>query len=354
MARPIKDRYDLLRQNLAKFIFDKRAKQNKTFDISRVQSVLFLRNDNKIGDMVISTLLFREIKKAYPHIQISVLCAKSNKDIIKYNPYVDEIIELKRGFAANLFLFWKLGKRKFDLIADFLPLKPKPGYLLMIRLLNPSFLTGFYKKSYNIYDFSFEECFFTNHITQYYKLFLSFLGIENPSLKYDLFLPNDVPPLPIEDDRKTIVINPFAASKHRTLSLRKTQELAKLILKAVKCRIFILSTPDKIEKMKSLADEDIFLFPSKSILESAQLIKESDLVISPDTSIVHIAAAFNKKLVALYLDYSHQEEKTDIIWGPNYANAVQLCLDRQNETLSGDVENIPNETIVKEALKLLN
>jgi ADP-heptose:LPS heptosyltransferase len=351
MNRPFKDRYDLFRQNIAKFVLDRRTKQNKVFDVLRAKSVLFLRNDNKIGDMVISTLLFREIKKAYPHIKISVLCGKDNKEIIKYNPNVDEIIELRGGFIANLLLFFKLGKRKFDLTADFLPLKPKPAYLLMLRLLNPSFLTGFYKKSYNIYDFSFEENLFDSHITRYYKLFLNFLGIGDPSLKYDLFL-EALPPF-IKDEMKTVIINPFAASKHRTLSLAKTQKLAELLLKAVKCRIFILTAQDKAGKVKALENENVKVFASKSILESAALIKAGDLIISPDTSIVHIAAAFNKKLVALYLDYSKSQEKTDIIWGPDYANAVQLRLDRKNETLSNDIENIPDEVIAEEAVKLM-
>jgi len=362
MQRPVKDRYDLLRQNAAKFVFDKKTKQSGAFDISAVKSVLFLRNDNKIGDMAVSSCLFREIKLKYPHIKISVLCGKDNKEIIKHNPYVDEIIELKQSFFANLILFKKLGAQKFSLAADFLPLKPKPAHLLMLRLLNPVFLTGFYKKSYNLYDFSFEEDLFNKHITQYYKLFLNFLGIENPSLKYDLFLgakeeevKKITEPL-TKAGIKIITINPFAASKHRTMSIEKTKELSNLITDSlaankIKCKIFILAEHGKAKK----ADygEDISLLVSKSILESAALIKFSDLIISPDTSIVHIAAAFNKKLVALYLDYSHQAEKTNIIWGPNYANASQICLDRQNGKLSNDIENIPNELIAEKAVKLL-
>ena len=404
MQRPIKDRYDLLRQNIAKFVFDKKTRQNKSeaFDISGVKSVLFLRNDNKIGDMAVSSCLFREIKLKYPNIKIFVLCGKDNKEIIKHNPYVDEIITLKQSFIANLILFKKLGTQKFSLVADFLPLKPKPAYLLMLRLLNPVFLTGFYKKSYNLYDFSFEENLFNKHITQYYKLFLNFLGIENPSLKYDLFLGAQedeakkiTEPL-VKAGIKIITINPFAASKHRTMSIEKIKELSNLITGSlaankIKCKFFILAEYGKAKQtdfgenikpchsgldpesilpscrktwtpffngasLRSDLDtgDNLSLFISKSILESAALIKFSDLIISPDTSIVHIAAAFNKKLVALYLDYSQQTEKTNIIWGPNYANASQICLDRQNGTLSNDVENIPNALIAEKAVKLLS
>jgi len=359
MPRPIKNRYDLLRQNIAKFIFDGKSRQNKTFDIDNVKSILFLRDDNKIGDMVVSTCLFREIKIKYPNIKISVLCGKDNKDIIGHNPNVDEIIELKYGFVENIPLFISLGKRHFDLIADFLPLKPKPRYLAMLRLLKPEFLTGFYKKDYKIYTHSFEENLNDKHITKYYELFLNFLGIKNPSLKYDVFLGSEEEVIKrgigSKLQGKNIVLNIFAASKHRRLSIEKTEDLILRIKQATKCNIFVLSHDEQtFQAVQPLEAYGATIFHSKSILDTAALIKLCDLVISPDTAIVHIAAAFNKKLVALYLDYSDREEKTDIIWGPNYKNAAQIRLDRKNGALSNDIENIPNELIMSKVIDFLN
>ena len=354
MNRPFKDRYDLLRQNIAKFVLDKRTKQNKFFDISQAKSILFLRNDNKIGDMLISTLLFREIKKAYPHIKILVLCGKDNKDIIKYNPNVDEIIKLKESFFKNIRIFAELAKRKISLIADFLPLNPKPKHLLMLKLLNPEFLIGYYKEQYNIYDFSFKKKSSLIHIADYYGIFLDFLGIKNPSFKYDLFLnPNSAAQeQPAKDlNCKSIVINPSAASKHRKLSINKIISLTELIKKSVKCRIFILSYGNGYESLKSLISKDVSIFQSKSILDAAELIKNCDLIISPDTSISHIADAFNKKLVSLYPEMDRPD---NIIWTPRYSNAVNLFVDAKGGLVLNDVENIPNEIIVKEALKLMD
>ncbi|MDR3113747.1 MAG: hypothetical protein LBU09_05160 [Endomicrobium sp.] len=353
MNRPFKDRYDLLRQKIAKFVLDKKTKQNKVFDISKTKSILFLRNDDKIGDMLISTLLFREIKKAYPHIKIFVLCGSCNKEIIKYNPNVDEIIELERNFFKNILKFRELAKRKISLIADFLPLNPKPKYLLMLKLLKPEFLTGYYKEQYNIYDFSFEKRSPLIHITDYYGIFLDFLGIKNPSFKYDLFLnPNSAAAKYSDKDpqRKSIIINPSAASRHRRLSIDKLISLADLIGKSVKCRIFILSYGNVSESLKPLISENVLIFQSKSILDAAEIIKNCDLVISPDTSIVHIADAFNKKLISLYPEMDRPD---NIIWTPRYLHAVNLFVDTKGGLVSNDVENISDETIVKEALKLL-
>jgi hypothetical protein len=45
------------------------------FDIKKSQSVLILKYD-RIGDMVVATPIFRELKKAYPNISISFLESK--------------------------------------------------------------------------------------------------------------------------------------------------------------------------------------------------------------------------------------------------------------------------------------
>lgn len=41
-------------------------------DLPSIRKVLFLRNDNKLGDMIVSTFSFRELKKQLPSVEISV------------------------------------------------------------------------------------------------------------------------------------------------------------------------------------------------------------------------------------------------------------------------------------------
>lgn len=40
-----------------------------------VRKILFLRKDSKIGDMIVSSFVFREIKKNDPSIKIGIVCA---------------------------------------------------------------------------------------------------------------------------------------------------------------------------------------------------------------------------------------------------------------------------------------
>ena len=69
--------------------------------------------------------------------------------------------------------------------------------------------------------------------------------------------------------------------------------------------IILLHKPKDRKWINRLITDDIssFVFPSyptDSVLDLAALVDSVDLIISPDTSLVHMACAFNKPLVAIY------------------------------------------------------
>ncbi|MBI5730956.1 MAG: hypothetical protein HY963_07445, partial [Ignavibacteriales bacterium] len=65
--------------------------------------ILIVRPD-RIGDVVLSTPLPREIKKTYPDSFIAVLLRKYTQDIYLNNPYVDKIILIDDDPAMS---FWE-------------------------------------------------------------------------------------------------------------------------------------------------------------------------------------------------------------------------------------------------------
>ncbi|MCL2485709.1 MAG: glycosyltransferase family 9 protein [Endomicrobia bacterium] len=331
----IKNTLTSLRKSLAKFLFDKKQKSNKTFYIKNIKSVLFLRNDNKIGDMVVLTLVFRELKIKYPAIKISVLCCKDNKEIIKNNPNVDEIVETPNICKKN------------DLAVDFFVFRPRPKHLLMLRRINPAFLIGFNKKDYNIYDLSIDCDINRLHISKRYEILLETLGVKPASLKYDICIDENLEKKAKEffsANKSNLIINPFAASKHRSFSFDKLQSLINGIKEKFDVNIYAICEKKSAGMLKGLKGAKIL--ETGSILESAAYIKYCDYVLTPDTSIVHIAAAFGKKMIALYLDYSSHGEKINEVWAPGYADAVQISVDTKNGTLENDINNIDNEAII--------
>ncbi|OGL43507.1 MAG: hypothetical protein A2W05_09525 [Candidatus Schekmanbacteria bacterium RBG_16_38_10] len=82
----------------------------------------------KIGDMICSTPVFREIKKKYPAVKLSVVANPITKELLSYNPYVDEIIELDtkdiRGITGKLKLIKLLYRGKYDISLSLNPSIP--------------------------------------------------------------------------------------------------------------------------------------------------------------------------------------------------------------------------------------
>ncbi len=56
----------------------------------------------KIGDMICTTPVFREIKRAYPHIRLGVVIDPVTAPLLKNNPHIDEVIELNRKKYGGL------------------------------------------------------------------------------------------------------------------------------------------------------------------------------------------------------------------------------------------------------------
>ena len=352
MIKKIKRAMTSFRKRCAKTIFDKRSKSGKKLDMNNAGSILFFRHDNKIGDMAVLTLVFRELKKRYPKIKIYVLCGKDNKEIIKNNPNVDEIVEISGKLFADLQVYKVLRQKKIDIAVDFFIFKPRPKHLFMIRRINPEFLIGFHKRDYNMYDLSIDCDVNELHISQRYKILLKELGIEASSLNYDVFL-NSAD----EENAKSLfggienklIINPFAASRHRTFTFEKLQDLINKLTKDFS--VFIVCSKKSPYSLKAI--EGARVIETSSILESAAYVKYCDYVISPDTSIVHIAAAFKKKMIALFLDYSNEEEKINKVWAPGYEDAVKICVDAKNGKVENDIKNIDNELIANAVKNLL-
>ena len=69
-----------------------------------------MRRIDRIGDVVLSTPIPREIKKAYPDSFVSVLVRNYTKDIYLNNPYVDQIILYDGEDDKNPKTFWQLVK----------------------------------------------------------------------------------------------------------------------------------------------------------------------------------------------------------------------------------------------------
>ena len=87
---------------------------------------------------------------------------------------------------------------------------------------------------------------------------------------------------------------------------------------------------------------------------NAALVAAADLVISPDTSIVHMACALKKKLVAIYRE-DVTEEKNRMIWGPFGTEFVEVVAPKMSpENEDGDINSVNIPEVLNASIKLLS
>ena len=350
------------RLKLGKYIWDKKKnkeeiKSGNFIENNDIKKILFMRYDGKIGDMVINTLMFREIKKKYPYIEIGVVTKGGAKAVIENNPNIDKIYEYKKNRKSIKELSLEIAAEKYDLLIDFSEML-RVNQMMLINLCKARFNMGLNKENWKMFDISYTKPVDHIHITELYKNILEKLGIKNIEINYEVFLKkkkkNKVDELLKKlKHKKIIVFNPFAASKHRDINLENILKIGKIIIEDKNNILIFIGEEKRRKELEKILKELVYnaIFPVlKDIMETSYLISKADLVITPDTSIVHIAAAFKRKLIAIYrLDNRVENEVNRYLWAPNYKEAVQI-FSRDFEVKNGEEPDI-NKFDMKEIKK---
>ena len=84
MYRKLRNKLKEFQRSIGKKVLDK-YKEPMELDFSQIKKILFVRYDGKIGDYIISSFVYREIKKIRKDIQIDVVGITKNEDLFLKN-----------------------------------------------------------------------------------------------------------------------------------------------------------------------------------------------------------------------------------------------------------------------------
>ena len=306
----------LIKARMLKFVGTKKPVD---FDIKNARNILFLRYD-RIGDMVITTPVFRELKLAYPQIKITVLASKINQDVLRNNPYVDHIItNHKNNFFSDLFSLLKLRKQEFDVCVEF-EHSVVPHALIRLKIIKPKKIISIKKdgrygvggNELSLYDVYTKKST-KSHFRDIWLGVLEPFDIKPKSNDYDLFITSEL------NNKAKIFIKQYSSKFKVGINLEGAVKGKKIEFTALyqicqdlhkqsnNIQIIILTSPKNFKKVgqhvKKMALHFVGMsYKTDKILDVAALISQLDLVITPDTSIVHIASAFNKAIVTIHED----------------------------------------------------
>jgi ADP-heptose:LPS heptosyltransferase len=261
--------------------------------------VLIIRFSS-IGDIVLTSPVVRNLKlQMHGGVEIHYLTKKQFEGIVAHNPHISKVHTITKSTNEVVDL---LKAEHYDYVIDL------HRNLRSLRV----------KKALKVLDFSFEKLNWEKwllvnfgidrlpdrHIVDRYMDCLSLFSIVNDNQGLDYFIPDsDLPDINIlPDSHRSGYIAMAIGAAHWRKKPRLEQYIK--ICKALNYPIVLLGGPgDKAVGDEIASASGLHVWNASgafSLHGSAWLVRESKLMISPDTGLMHIAAAFKKPIVSIW------------------------------------------------------
>ncbi len=277
---------------------------------------------SSIGDIVLTSPIIRCLKQQIPDSEIHFLTKENFSNLVLNNIYIDRVHIFKTSLNE---VISTLKAEKYDLIIDLHK---------NIRSLYIKFILGV--KSYSFRKLNFKKWILVNfkinilpdiHIVDRYFETTKKLNIVNDYKGIDYFISEyeqvGINSLPINFHSGFAIL--VIGGKHFTKQI--PDNILNELCKTTKIPLLLLGGKEDWEKAenirKSADNRDIFnACGIYNINQSASLIEKSKLIITSDTGLMHIASAFNIKIISVWgntvpafgmYPYLPKEKKSEII-----------------------------------------
>ena len=263
-----------------------------------MKKILIIRFSS-IGDIVLTTPVIRCLKKQL-NVEVHYLTKSSFKGILNNNPYVDKVHTIEKEISSELIA--ELKNEKFDFVAD---LHHNLRTLRLKKALNIS------SKSFPKYNI--QKWLLVNlkidrmpkmHIVDRYMETVTSLSVVNDAKGLDYFIPNTskVALSRLPEMQSNGYVGIVIGGQHTT----KMMPLLKLIelCDSLSEPIVLLGGPEdkhRGEEIVNAVGVKAFNACGQFKLdESASLVQQANWIITHDTGLMHIAAAFKKRIVSVW------------------------------------------------------
>jgi len=306
-----------------------RKRYDRDIDAARLQRILIVR-PAKIGDTLCLFPLIRELKKALPDARIDVYAGVHNSFLFKYVTQVSRVYTRRRNrnWFGTLTEVLRMRRNRYDLVIDTMEIRF--GKVLSLLLIDPVWLIGSsgFESRYGLWNSDLGLYYRLvrwkrEHTTERMLGFLRALGIHH----YDATME-----FPIGDDareyaqaflqpyagRRLIGLNAEASDAARSINETEVAEICKRIhARDPDALVVLFASPHRRERAGTLIesaklDRVVPETGSRNIFDAAALVSRLDVMVSPDTSFIHIASAFDIATVGVY----PRDDEHLVYWGP--------------------------------------
>lgn len=254
---------------------------------------------SSIGDIVLTSPVVRCLKEQIPDCELHFLTKANYASVVENNPHIDKLHLLKDSLRS---LHKPLAKEKFDFIID---LHNNLRSLVVKKSLSAKSMTVDKINLQKWLAVNFKKDYLPDeHVVERYMATTKELGIEYDGKGLDHYIADEdnvsISDLPMIMHGGYTALSIGGA--HATKRMPESQ-LIKLG-KMVEGPILILGGPEDeaIGDVVMSTDENrIWNACGKyNINQSASLIMQSKVVLTHDTGLMHIAAAYNKKIISVW------------------------------------------------------
>jgi ADP-heptose:LPS heptosyltransferase len=254
---------------------------------------------SSIGDIVLTTPVIRCLKQQIKDAKIHFLTKQSFAQILENNPYVDKVISLNYSWEL---MIHQLKNEEYDYVID---LHHNLRTLRVKRVLG--------KPSFSFNKLNFKKWLLTAfkinrlpnvHIVDRLLDTVKGFGVVNDGLGLDYFIPEKdcilKKDIPLSHSFGYVVVVIGAALNTKKLPVHQLKKLCATLNFPI---ILVGGKEDIAEADEIVITDDVKIYNACgkfNLNESADIVRNAVAVITHDTGLMHIAAAFQKKIISVW------------------------------------------------------
>ena len=303
---------------ILRFFLKNRPAQDK-IELSSIKKILVVRQDDRIGNLILVTPLLVSLKKNFPQAKIYFLASEVLSELFPGSKLADELLVLeKKRYIRNPFAFisniFKLRKEKFDLAFDCSDENHLSfGSGMWIYLSGAKYRIGHKRDRSDLFlNIEVPPVDYTRHSVDMQLDLLRFL---NPGISEELpflevrrgeeqFIENYLQKMGINSEDFLVGINLGGTGKKKW-GFENFIELGNR-LKRENVKVIYTWGPQEKNWVKNLNNtevlKEILPFPKLSAL-----LKRCDLFISSDSGIMHLSTAVGTPTLAIFIHSDPQK-----------------------------------------------
>ncbi len=297
---------------LLRFFLRNRPLQGEV-GLSSIKRILVVRQDDRIGNLVLTTPLLLALRKGFPQARITFLASQVFAELFSGSQLVDELLVLqKKKYIRNPLTFirniLRLQKKRFDLAFDCSDENHLSfGHGMWIYLSGARYRIGHKRDGSDLFlNIEVPPVNHTRHAVDMHLDLLRFLipsdTTELPYLEVkkeeEVYIRSYLKDMGIGDDDPLVGIN-LGGTGNKRWEIENFIQLGNRLKEKEKLKIIYIWGPQEKEMVKGLNVSGV-LGEILPLPELSVLLKRCNLFISSDSGVMHLATAVGTPTLAIF------------------------------------------------------